>query len=236
MLGLARVSIRVSDLGQARAFYSGLAGFEGAFEARNADGSVAAAYLKVNDLQFLEIIPGLKTEELRPMTGIAIRTDQLEKLRAMIAALGLNPGKIRTDPDGNSGFALTELPGQDMDFLEFVQYGPESLAERTKGKYLGEPRLATHLEHAGIIATDFDAAYNFYVKTLGFHENYRRVTTDKSTVMLDHIVMPGTSGDFVELMNQSARAGPMSRKRAGGYAHFALTVPNDSASRRGACA
>ena len=174
LLGLARVSIRVADLDKARAFYSGVAGFEDAFDARNVDGSVAAAYFKVNDHRFLEILPGLKEDEIRPMAGIAIRTGQFERLHGMFAALGLNPGKIRSDADGSTGFTVTDLPGQDLGFLEFVQYGPKSLAERTKGQYLGVHRLSTHLEHAGIIATDFDAAYNFYVKTLGFHETWRR--------------------------------------------------------------
>ena len=227
--GLARVSIRVSNLDQARAFYSSVAGFEEAFDARNRDGSVAAAYFKVNDQQFLEIIPGLKADEARPMAGFAIRTDDIKKLRGMLAVLGLNPGKIRTDADGSTGFTVTNLPGQDLDHLEFVQYGPKSLAERTKGQYLGAHRLSTHLEHVGIITTDFDRAYNFYVRTLGFHENYRRVTAEQGQVVLDHIQMPGPSGDLVELFHPVEAVGALKRNRAASMAHFAFTVPNEQA-------
>lgn len=229
LLGLARVSIRVSDLGQARAFYSGLGGFDEAYDATNADGAIAAAYFKINDDQFLKIIPGLQPDVLPPMAGLAIRTDKLQKLRRLLADRGLNPGKIHTDTDGDTGFDLTNLPGQDLGFLEFVEYGPHSLAERLKGKFLGTRRLATHMEHAGIITTNFDDAYNFYVKTLGFHENYRRVTTGQSSVVLDHIQMPGPSGDFVELMNQNGMKGLLSKRRAGGMAHFAFTVPDEKA-------
>lgn len=100
LLGLARVTIRVSDLSQTRAFYSGVAGFDDAYDIRKSDGSIAAAYFKINNLQFLEIVPGLKPNEVRPMAGIAIRTNQIEKLSAMLIALGVNPGKIQRDADG----------------------------------------------------------------------------------------------------------------------------------------
>lgn len=226
LLGLARVSIRVNDLQQARAFYTGVAGFEDVFDVHNPDGSVAAVYFKVNDEQFLEIIPGLKPDDARPMIGFAIRTDRIEKLYAMLATAGLHPGKIQVDADGSTGFKLMSLPGQDLDYLEFVEYGRKSLAQRTKGEYLGAHRLSTHLEHVGIIAADFDAAYDFYVKKLGFHEMWRRVTTDQSRVVIDHIEMPGPVADFVELSNQSGTKVPLTRGRAGTAAHIALTVPD----------
>lgn len=226
LLGLARVSVRVSDLNQARAFYSGFGGFAEALDATNADGSLAAAYFKINDQQFLEIIPGLKSSDVRPMTGFAIRTGHLKQLRAKLATLGLKPGRIRAGLDGSTGFALTNLPGQDLGFLDFVQDGPGSVVQRTKGRDLGNHRLSTHLEHVGIIATNFDAAYDFYVKTLGFRETWRRVSHDRSRVILNHMVMPGPSGDFVELSNFGGLRGRLTRKRAGGAAHFALEVPD----------
>lgn len=227
LLGLARVSLRVSDLDKARTFYSGVVGLEEAYDVRNKDGSVAAAYFKVNDDQFVEIIPGLKADEVRPMAGFAIRTDQIKKLRGMLVARGLTPGKIRTDSDGSTGFMLTNLPGQSLGYLEFVQYGPKSLAERTKGKYLSANRLSDHLEHVGVATTDFNTACNFYVKTLGFHESYRRVINDQSHAALDHIQMPGPSGDMVELFYPNR--GPLKRNRAASMAHFALTVPDEQA-------
>ena len=228
LLGLARVSIRVTDFDKARAFYSDLAGFGEVCVVSNEDGSASSVFFKVNDKQFFEIIPGVRPGVIPAMTGLAIRTDQLHRLRGMLADLGLNPGKIHVDRDGDTGFDLTNLPGQDVGFLEFVQYGSGSLAERTKGQFLSARRLSTHMEHVGIITTNFDAAYNFYVKTLGFHETYRRVTTDQSSVVLDHIQMPGPSGDFVELMNVND-IDRLTKKRAGSMAHFAFTVPNEKA-------
>ena len=98
-----------------------------------------------------------------------------------------------------------------------------------KGQHLGAHRLSTHLEHAGIIATDFDTAYNFYVKTLGFHETWRRLTADGKRVLIDHIQMPGWSGDFIELSNQTGRREPLTRKPAGSAAHCAFTVSDINA-------
>jgi len=224
LLGIGRVSTHVTDLDSARAFYSGVCGFDEAFDVRRADGSVKVAYFKVNDHQFLEVIPGLKSDQVRPMDGFAILTDQIRKLRSMLEARGLHPGKIHSDSDGSRGFNLTDLPGQNLAFLEFVQYGPKSLAGRTKGKYLGPHRLSTRLEHVGVIATNFDAAYDFYAKTLGFNETWRRLTVDRGRVILDHIQMPGTSEDVVELSNQTDAKTPLTRNRAGEAAHFALTV------------
>ena len=52
------------------------------------------------------------------------------------------------------------------------------------------------------------------------------VSVDRSRVLIDHIQMPGPSGDSVESSNQSGRGDSLTRKRAGGAAHFALTVPD----------
>lgn len=233
LLGLARVTIRVSDLDQARAFYSGVAGFQDTYDVRSADGSIAAAYFKINDRQFLEVVPGLKSGDPRPMAGFAIRTDQLQRLHQMLKGRGLHPGKIHLDRDGGRGFMLTDLPGQNLDYLEFVEYGPKSLAEQTKVQNQDDHRLSTNLEHVGIIATDFDTAYNFYVKTLGFHEVWRRVAEDGKRVIIDHIQMPGPSGDFVELSNFGQSNKPLERKRAAGAAHMAFTVADINATVEG---
>jgi hypothetical protein len=76
LMGLAHVGIRVSDLESARAFYSGVLGFENAF-------TTTIAYMKVNDHQFIELLPGLKAEDVIPMTHIAMWTEDLKKTREM---------------------------------------------------------------------------------------------------------------------------------------------------------
>lgn len=232
LLGLAHVGIRVSDLEKARSFYGGVIGLDEAFTTKNDDGSVFVAYFKVNDHQFIEIFPGLKPDQIVPMTHIAMYTDNLEHLRQMMVARGLEPTAIHKGPrDHNLSFSLRNLPGQELTFLEFVQYMPDSLHTRDVGKHLSPRRLSTHLEHAGIITPDIDAAYKFYVEKLGFHERWRRyheglkpsAPDEKPTLI--HLGLPGPSKDYVELSNFNGQPAP-ARARAGTAAHCSLEVPD----------
>jgi catechol 2,3-dioxygenase-like lactoylglutathione lyase family enzyme len=224
LLGLAHVGIRVGDLAKARAFYGSVVGLDEAFTANNDDGSVFVAYFKVNDHQFIEIFPGLKPDQVVPMTHIATYTADAQKLRNLMRERGLTPTQIRQGPrDGNLSFSLRDLPGQKLTFLEFVQYMPESLHAKALGQHLSERRISTHLEHAGIITTDVDAAYKFYVDQLGFRETWRRPNPDTGKVALIHLRMPGPSGDYIELSNLSGVTN-MARKRAGSAAHCSLEV------------
>ena len=224
--GLSHVGIRVSDLEKARAFYGGVIGLDEAFTTRKDDGTVFVACFKVNDRQFIEIFPGLKPDDIIPMTHIAIYTDQLEKLRQMFAARGIKPTEIRKGPrDGSLAFSIRDLPGQRLNRLEFIEYPPDSLQSKVTGKFLSSRRISRHLEHAGIITTDVDAAYQFYVEKLGFRETWRRPNPDTGRVALIHLRIPGASGDYVELSNLSAVTNLM-RARAGTAAHFSLEVPD----------
>ena len=227
LLGLAHVGIHVSNLDKSRAFYRDVLGYEEAFDTKKSDGSVAVAFFKINDQQFLELFPGLPEEEIVPMTHIAILTDNIQKLHEMLEARGVRVGPINKGPrDGNLSCSIRELPGQNMKFLEFVQYLPDSLHSKAAGKALGTKRISTHLEHAGIIATDYEAARKFYTEKLGFQETWSR-KNDKGGPFLDHLQLPGPSGDFVELSNKPK---PLARQAAGMAAHFALTVPDAKAA------
>lgn len=232
LMGLAHVGIRVSDLEQARTFYTGVLGLENAFTTRNDDGSIFVAYFKVNDRQFIEIFPGLRPDDAIPMTHIAVWTADLEKTRQMMQNRGLEPTAIRKGPrDHNLSFSLTRLPGQSLRFLEFVQYMPDSLHILSEGKALGARRLSQHLEHAGIITTDLDAALDFYVERLGFKEVWRRVNGETKRVELVHLRMPGPSGDYIELSNQTGNPN-LNRRRAGSMAHCSLEVPDIKEARK----
>jgi lactoylglutathione lyase len=226
LLGLAHVGIRVSDLEKARHFYHGVVGFDEAFTTKKDDGSVFVAYFKVNDHQFIEIFPGLQADQNIPITHIAMYTADLEKLRSMMLERGLAPTQMHKGPrDHNLSFSLRDLPGQKLTFLEFVQYMPDSLHAQSTGKSLSPRRLSTHLEHAGIIATDVTAALEFYVNKLGFLETWRRSSADTGKVSLIHLRMPGPSGDYVELSNFGDNPNP-TRARAGTAAHCSLEVPD----------
>ena len=230
LLGLAHVGIRVSDLDKARAFYGGVLGYDDAFTTHKDDGSVNIVYFKVNDHQFIEVAPGLKPDQNVPMSHIAMYTDDLDKLHQMLTDRGITVTAIHKGPrDGNLSFSIQHPPGQDLVFIEFVEYQPESLHTKSAGKFLSSRRMSTHLEHVGVITTDLDAAYNFYVKQLGFKETWHRANPTTHKMLLVHLRMPGPSKDYVELSVHD-QENPLTRERAAMAAHISLEVPDIQAA------
>jgi catechol 2,3-dioxygenase-like lactoylglutathione lyase family enzyme len=227
LLGLAHVGIRVSDLEKSRRFYHDVLGYEEAFTTHKTDGSVIVAFFKVNDKQFIELFPGLTTNQAVPMTHVAFETDDIQKLHQMLEERGVKVSKINKGPrDGNLSCSISRPPGQNLKFLEFVQYLPDSLHSKAVGQALGTGRISTHLEHAGIIATNYEAARNFYIEKLGFRETWSRKTEDGRPALV-HLHLPGRSGDYIELSSKTAL---LARRAAGTAAHFSLMVPDIKAA------
>jgi catechol 2,3-dioxygenase-like lactoylglutathione lyase family enzyme len=228
LLGLAHVGFRVGDLEKARVFYHDVLGYEEVFDLKAPDGHIALAYFKVNDDQFLEILPGIPPGKTVMMTHVAFYTDDIEKLHQMMEARGVSPTKINQGKDGNRNFGIRPPPGQNLEFLEFVQYMPDGWHLQSKGKALGEGRISTHLEHAGIIATDFTTAKHFYVDQLGFTIAWEYKKDGVRTNLL-HLRLPGPSRDYVEIGNPLK---PPEGRWIGVEAHIALTVPDVQAANQ----
>lgn len=229
LVGLAHVEIRVSDVERSRKFYHDVLGYDEAFDVNDpASGNLTMAFFKVNDRQFIALVPGLKADVVRPMTRIVMRTDNVERLHALLTARGVAPGPITKSPrDGSRTCSVDSLPAQNLDALEFVEYVPGSLQTQAEGKAQSARRVSRRLEHAGIITTDFAVARKFYVETLGFRETWIRNQPD-GTPMLNHLRLPGPSGDYVEL---SYKPKPLNRTQAGTAAHISLEVPEIQAAR-----
>ena len=235
LLGLAHVGFRVGDLEKARAFYHGVLGYDEAFDFKTPDGHVALTYFKVNDNQFIEIFPGIPPGKTVMMSHIAMYTDDIEKLHKMLAARGVAPGKINDAKDGNRNFAIRNPPGQSLEFVEFVQYMPGGWHRQSAGKFLSDRRIAIKLLHAGIVTTDFKAAWHFYVDQLGFtvglQPKAKGPTSPDQVRLGSHIAirMPGPSGDYLEISNSK---NPVTGRFLGVVAHISLPVSDiDSAYR-----
>ena len=59
LAGIASITFRVSDLDKARRYYQGVLGLPEAFTTSDSAGRAASVFFKVNDDQYIEVVPGL---------------------------------------------------------------------------------------------------------------------------------------------------------------------------------
>jgi len=83
LIGLAGITFRVSDLDKARRYYQGVLGFPEAFTLKDPTGRVNSIFFKVNDDQYVEIVPGLAP-------GTIARQVRAEAPRSKVLALSMH--------------------------------------------------------------------------------------------------------------------------------------------------
>ena len=219
ILGLAHVAFQVSDLAKAREFYGELLGYDEPFQIRNADGSLALTYFKVNERQYIEIFPGLPPERDDRLRHIAFETNDLEALRVYLLSKGVKaPDKVNTGRDGNINFTI---PDPDGHGVEFVQYRAGSLHTRAKGRYLSARRISDRILHTGVSVMNQAAADKFYGDVLGLSEIWRG-GRDDATINWINMRVPDAT-DYVEYMLTATKP---TRQQLGSMHHIALLVPD----------
>jgi len=221
--GLASVGFRVSDLENARRFYTGVLGFEQAFLLKESPGAVERVFLKVNDAQFIELQPGLAAGEKVRMTHLVLETADARRLHRLLEQRALAPSPLTKRPDGNLGFRLRDPEGTS---LEFVEYLPGGLQAGARGRFLGPRRVSTHLRHAGVTAGDLERALAFYRDQLGLVETWRGGPSEAELRWIN-LRLPGPRGDYIELM---LYATPPNRQQLGSMQHICLEVPDIQAA------
>ena len=131
---------------------------------------------KVNDRQYVEVSPELKTETEDRLIRIGFETADARKLRDYLASKGVAvPAKIGKDPNGNLSFEVKDPDGHSV---QFIQYMPGSLHSRNFGKHLPDTRLSDHILHVGVWVTDPVRADSFYKDILGFRLQWKGGRTD----------------------------------------------------------
>jgi lactoylglutathione lyase len=176
--GVAHIAFQVGDLAKARAFYGELLGYDEAFQVSEPAGSPALTCFKVNERQYIEIIPGLPAGMDERLSHIAFETNDLEALRAYLLSKGVKaPGKVNQGADGNLNFAVTDPDGHRV---EFVGYRDGSLSRRAKGRYVSGRRISDRILHVGLTVADQASADKFYKDILGFSEIWRGGRDDAS--------------------------------------------------------
>jgi catechol 2,3-dioxygenase-like lactoylglutathione lyase family enzyme len=228
ILGLAGITFRVSDLGRARTYYQGVLGFAEAFSLADASGRTTAVFFKVNDDQFIEVVPGLAPGAINRQVRVVIQSSNLASLHSIYSTRGLNPTAISQGPDGNPVFRVM---GPDGGALDFIEYVPGSRQMQTRGKLLDARRLSTHLWHVGIYTSSRDSVMPFYQDKLGLARGRD---------------LPGGRGEYIETPssdrnletkwplldpNNAATRAQYDREVRGAVDHMALEVTDMRVAR-----
>jgi lactoylglutathione lyase len=163
--GTAHMAYYVSDLKKARDYYEGFLGFQEALVLKNQDGSDHVVFIKINDRQFIE----LYAEPVKNYGFIhdaGFETNDAKGMRDHLAAMGVKvPEKVTKDESGNLSFEMIEPSGFT---IQIVQYLPDSLIGKTKGKFMPASRISDHIDHIGLLIKDKDVTWKFYNDAFGF--------------------------------------------------------------------
>lgn len=194
LIGIAHVALRVNDLQKSRDFYNTL-GFEEAFSFSDA-GKVSVSYVKVNDRQFIELIPRTSDSQPGGILHTCFEVADIESLHNAYVAAGLQPTEPKKARAGNLLFIMH---GPDNQLLEYTQYLPDSLHSQDHGKHLSPRRISTHLLATTTAVKDMAAERSYYIGKLAFK------SADHDA---NEMYIAGKSGDQVELQADTPDAKP----------------------------
>src|SRR5579864_9091061 len=97
IVGVAHIGLKTDDLTAAREFYGRELGLEEPFTLDKPSGGLMLTYFKVNDHQYIEVFPELKSETEDRLSHIAFETTNIKQLRDYLAKNGIKvPDEIRT--------------------------------------------------------------------------------------------------------------------------------------------
>jgi len=222
ILGVAHIALFAHDHEKSVAFYREFLGFEEAYTLKNPDGSQSVTSFKVNDRQYVELLPERAPNTDR-LAHISLQTDDANAMRAYLASKGIkSAGNLSKDQTGDLKFTVTDPDGHE---LEIVQYQPDGWRTRAKGKHLSPDAISKHMMHVGIIVTDLDRANKFYADILGFHEIWRGSKDGKELSWTNMQVPDGN--DYIEFMLYNETPPPTKR---GSAHHLCLEVPDAAAT------
>ena len=222
IVGVAHIALNTNDLAAVRHFYTDVLGFQEPFKETKPDGNPLFADFKVNDHQYIEIFPDLKTPDQLRLVDIAFETTNAEQLRAYLASKDVGvPEKVTKDRNGNLSFQVHDPENH---VVEFVQYLPGSRESKDFGKFLSGKRVSDHIIHVGFVVKDRAAEDHFFKDILGFKFFWQGGMTDTRADWIDMRVPDGP--DWLEYMMNLRDE---SVHTLGVMNHFALGVPSTQA-------
>jgi catechol 2,3-dioxygenase-like lactoylglutathione lyase family enzyme len=191
--GIAHVALRVRSLDASRDFYQKL-GFEQAFTLAK-DGSVTQAFIKINNLQFIELYPVTPKDPVPGFLHPCFEGIDLAAIHEDFSGRGLTPTPLDKDAAGNLHIFLAG-PAQPSgpQIIEYTQYLPDSLHSADEGQHLGPDRVSEKLIAVSLVMSDPNAARDFYINQL----NFKPIAGDQMDLH-----MPGNSGQEIEIVPAS---------------------------------
>jgi len=217
IVGVAHIGLETNDLAAAREFYGHGLGYQEPFTLDKPAGGLMLTYFKVNDHQYIEVFPDLKSETQDRLSHIAFETTDIQKLRDYLASCGVKvPASVPKGRDGNLSMMLKDPDGHNV---EFVQYMPGSLHTKNFGRFIPDSRVSKHIIHVGVTVADRAAADRFYKDVLGFQPMWQGGKNDTETDWVDMRVPDGK--DWLEYMLNVHNPTP---KQLGVMNHLALGV------------
>jgi lactoylglutathione lyase len=219
IVGVAHIGLKTKDLAAAREFYGHFLGYQEPFTVDKPSGGLMLTYFKVNDHQYIEVFPELKSETEDRLSHIAFETTNIQQLRDYLDSKGVKvPATLKPGLDGNVSMMLKDPDGHNV---EFVQYMPGSLHMSNFGKFLPPTRISERIIHVGITVADRAEADKFYHDILGFKDIWHGGMTEERVDWVDMRVPEGT--DWCEYMLNVKNPSP---KTLAVMHHLALGVPS----------
>jgi len=214
ILGLAHVAFRVTDLDRTELFYELLLGYQEPFSLRDDGNKTTIAFVKVNDLQYVELFLGGAQSEGQ-LDHFALYTDDLTAMRAHLQGLGMY--LFRDTHKGRVGNPFLTIRDPDGHLVEIVQYSPNSLTAQFQGKFMPASRVSDHISHVGIVVTSMEFAMKFYRDALGFREFARGGEGNGQPDWID--LQASDGNDYIELIPIAGKPSPAELKAQN---HFCL--------------
>jgi catechol 2,3-dioxygenase-like lactoylglutathione lyase family enzyme len=216
--GISHVAVFVHDMDSSFAFYKDFLGFEEPFRLTKADSSISTVFIKVNDLQCIELFPEREKGTDR-LYQVAFITDDAEGVRARLASFGVKvPAKVSKGRIGNYNFTCKDPDGHTV---EIVQYEPDGWTMRDAGKHMSDARVSARLKHIGFSVDSLERSKKFYGEILGFTETWRG---SRDNSQLSWVNMKVPDGDeYVEFMLYKE---PPAMDKLGSMNHLSLEVPD----------
>jgi catechol 2,3-dioxygenase-like lactoylglutathione lyase family enzyme len=224
--GVAGFAAKVSDMKEARTFYSDVLGLQEAFTIKSPVGGSDLVTFKINDGQYVYVAPELKDPNESRLLFVSFETSDARALRAYLASKGVEvPAAVDADPEGNLSLMVKDPEGN---AVQFIQYQAKSLHGRNKGKFISPRRLSDHALHVGYRIRDPEALDRFYKDILGYRLIWKGGNRDDRFDWISMAVPDGNQ--WIEYMVNTGTPTP---RQLGVLNHLALgTLDIDAAHKQ----